>query len=404
MLAMSTPSKDCPMPTLPRLRLLNIAIIAVIVHGSAHAINGAQLGGSGIKNAAMGGAGIALPLDASAAANNPAGMAFVPTSASVGVQVFRGHSTADYVQPGNLLENRQTLPAPEGGLNVQLSSAYAVGFSIAGSGVGSDYGRPALPVPGAGTAETTLRIVEFIPAVAWRPRQDIALGMGLTIAHQQFKANGIVVPAPVSGGLVPLPEHGTKSSNGVGWRAGVLWKPTADWSIGANFKARTHMGRLDGYAQDLLEYSDGHLDIPKQYGVGVAWQPTHRLTVAADWLDIRWGDIKAMQDPNGFGWRNQRVLRLGASWALNEQWTLRLGASRNQRQIDSARTVQNFLVPSIHNHAYTAGLSWRVDSTSELNLGYELNPRTTLAGTAASAGTNLTSKVQLFMLGYQRAF
>ena len=144
--------------------------------------------------------------------------------------------------------------------------------------------------------------------------------------------------------------------------------------------------------------------MPAQYGVGIAWQPTERLTLAADWLRILWGGIKAMQDPNGFAWRDQPVLRLGAAWVLDERWTLRAGYSRNRGQIDSSRTVQNLLVPSINEEAWTAGLSWQVVPRSELNLGYELNPRATLTGTGPSAGTSLTSKVQMFLLGYQYVF
>jgi len=93
-----------------------------------------------------------------------------------------------------------------------------------------------------------------------------------------------------------------------------------------------------------------------------------------------------------------------AAWTLDERWILRAGYSRNRGQIDSSRTVQNLLVPSVHEQAYTAGLSWRVDAHSELNLGYELNPRTTLTGTGASAGTALTSKVQMLLLGYHYTF
>ena len=45
-----------------------------------------------------------------------------------------------------------------------------------------------------------------------------------------------------------------------------------------------------------------------------------------------------------------------------------------------------------------------LDGGSKLSVGYELNPRTTLAGTGSSAGTNPTSKVQIFMFGWQRRF
>jgi len=388
-----------------RLSPTTAALTALLcLPGAALAINGAQLGGNGVRNAAMGGTSIALPLDANAAANNPAGMAVVPSSATLDLQVFSGHSSADYVLPGNHLDNRQTIAAPQGGFNWQLSSSLAGGFSLSGGGSGSDYGQAALPVPGAGNAQSTLRIAEFIPAIAWKPRDGVAVGFGLTLAYQQFKADGVIVPAPVPGGLLPLQGHGTKSAAGVGWRAGVLWKPVADWTLGANYKARTPMGRLDEYDADLLAYSGGKLDIPEQYGIGVAWQATPRLTVAADWLRILWGELKVMQDPNGFGWRNQPVFRLGASWAMDERLTLRAGFSRNHGQIDGSRTVQNLLVPAIHEKAYSMGLSWALDGGNELSIGYELDPRTTLAGAGPSAGTDLTSKVQMFMLGWQRRF
>ena len=382
-----------------------VAALAVAAfHTGALAVNGALPGGNGIKNAAMGGTSIALPLDAVAAANNPAGIAFVPSSTTLGLQVFNGHSSADYLMPGNHLENRQAQPAPEGGLVWHWTDEVTFGLSMAGAGAGSDYGQPALPVPGAGTAKTTLRIAEFIPTVAWKPTPDLALGLGLTLARQQFEADGVIVPAPVPGGLLPISGHGNQTASGAGLRVGLLWKPAADWSLGVNVKSRTRMGKLDGYDRDLLAYSDGRLDVPAQYGVGVAWQATERLTVAADWLRILWGDIKAMQDPNGFAWRNQPVLRFGAAWKLDDRWTLRAGYSRNRSQIDSSRAVQNLLVPSINKEAYTTGLSWRVDPHSELNFGYELNPRTTLTGTGASTGTSLTSKVQMFLLGYHYTF
>jgi long-chain fatty acid transport protein len=402
--ATTSRSKDLPMHGRSRLRPLALTLAAAAFHAGALAVNGALPGGNGIKNAAMGGASIALPLDAVAAANNPAGIALVRSSTTFGLQVFRGHSSAEYVLPGNHLENRQTQMAPEGGLIWQLGSDLSVGVSVAGAGAGSDYGQPALPVPGAGTAKTTLRVAEFIPTVAWKPTPELALGLGLTLAWQQFNADGVIVPAPVPGGLLPLPSHGRQTATGVGLRAGVLWNPAADWSFGANLKSRARMGRLGGYDQDLLVYSEGRLDVPAQYGVGLAWRPTDRLTLAADWLRILWGEIKAMQDPNGFAWRNQPVLRFGAAWTLDERWTLRAGHSRNRRQIEPSRAVQNLLVPSIHEKAYTAGLSWRVDPHSELNLGVELNPRTTMTGTGASAGTSLTSKVQMFLLGYHHTF
>jgi long-chain fatty acid transport protein len=380
------------------------AACALALLTPAWAVNGAQPGGHGAANASMGGAAIALPLDAEAAANNPAGLAFVPTSMTVGLQVFRGKSSSQYVLPGNTLHNDATTVGPEGGVNWHPSSDWTLGLSVAFGGAGSDYKQPALPLPGAANAKTSLQVLELIPTVAWRPRQDLAIGLALNLAHERFESQGVIVPAPVPGGLFQLPAHGRQQANGVGVRAGVLWRPTPELSLGLNFKSRTRMGRLDGYDQDLLAYSGGHLDIPSEYGVGVAWQATPALTLAADWLQINWARLAVMKDPNGFRWRNQPIVRLGAAWALDDALTLRAGYSRSRRQITSDRTLQNLLVPSIHDQAFTAGVSWQLGKAGALNVGYEFNPKTTLQGSGASTGTSLTSKVQMLMASWQRGF
>jgi long-chain fatty acid transport protein len=377
--------------------------LVVVVSAPAWAVNGAQPGGNGAANAAMGGVAIALPLDAEAAANNPAGLAFVPSSMSLGLQVFRGNSSSHYLLPDNELHNRETTVGPEGGVNWHASANWTFGLSVAFGGAGSDYGQPALPVPDAPNTKASLQIIELIPTVAWRPSVDFAIGLGPNLAYERFEAQGVIVPAPVPGGLLPLPRHGQQQAYGVGMRMGILWKPTSDVSLGLNLKSRTSMGRLAGYAKDLLAYSGGHLDIPSQYGVGIAWQATPALTLAADWLKINWGDLRMMRDPNGFRWSNQPISRVGAAWVLDDAWTLRAGYSHSRRQIASQLTVENLLVPSINNRAFTAGLTHRLDRDSSLSLGYEFNPKTTLHGSGTSTGTSLTSEVQMLMVSYQHS-
>jgi long-chain fatty acid transport protein len=396
---------ETTMQTLARMRHLALPALALAVHtSSALAINGAQPGGYGVNNAAMGGASIALPLDAVAAANNPAGLGALAPSATLGLQVFRGRSSANYVMPGNALHNTQTALAPEGGFLWRQDETWAFGLSVAGSGVGSNYKQAALPVPGAEQAKTRLQVLEMVPAAAWTPRPGLTLGLGLNLAVERFDTQGAIVPAPVQGGLLPVPGHGAQTASGVGLRAGLLWQATPDWRLGLSLKSRTRMGRLSGYDQDLLSYSHGRLDVPAQFGLGAAWQAHPRVTLAADALRILWGDIQAMKDPAGFGWHNQTVLRLGAAWQLDDRWTLRAGASRNSGQIDSSRTVQNLLVPSIHRRAVTLGASWQAGPRDEVNLGVEHNPRTTLSGSGPSAGTDLTSKVQMVLLGLHHRF
>jgi long-chain fatty acid transport protein len=231
---------------------------------------------------------------------------------------------------------------------------------------------------------------------------NLALGIGLNLAYQRFEADGVIVPTP--GGPLQLPTHGTQSATGAGLRLGALWKPMPSLALGANWKSRTKMGRLGGYADDLLASADGRIDVPGQYGVGAAWQPIDRLTLAADYVRVLYRDTAVMQDPNGFYWRDQPVVRLGASWAIDDAWTLRAGLSRNRVQIEETNIAQNLLSPSINDRAYSFGATWRMDPKSEFSAGYEYNPNVSMNGTGASTGTSLSSRVQVFMLGYQRNF
>jgi len=387
------------METTPFLTV--VAACALAVPPAAWAVNGAQPGGHGAANASMGGAAIALPLDAEAAANNPAGLAVVPSSVTAGTQMFHGNSSSRYVLPGNELSNRNTTAGPEGGLNWHASSDWTVGLSMDFGGAGSDYRHPALPLPGADDAKASLAVIELLPTAAWRPGEDLSFGVSLDVAHESFEAKGVIVPAPVPGGLLALPTHGVQRADGVGARVGVLWQANPGLSFGATVKSRTRMGRLDGYDQDLLAYSGGHIDIPSEWGVGTAWQATQRLTLAADWVRINWGALALMQDPAGFHWRSQPIVRAGAAWACTDDLTLRAGYSRSRRPITSDRTTQNLLVPSINDRAVTIGASWQPGKAWTLNAGYELDPRTTLDGTGPSAGTSLTSKLQMFFVSWQ---
>lgn len=383
------------------LALAALSGTCLLASSPASAINATQPVGYGVKNAAMGGAGIALPLDAEAAANNPAGIAFLPKLSNVGIDIFTGQSSTDYFLPGNRLKNSTTTGVPTGGINWPANDRWTFGLSLDAQGVGADYKRPLLPVPGAHKAKSDLRVAEFIPTVAWKPTPELALGASLNVVYEQLEFNGVIVPAPVPGGLAPLPKHGTKSATGIGIRLGALWKFAPGWAVGANYKSVTGMSKLDGYADDLLAYSKGRLDIPAQYGMGVAWTVNDQVTVAADALQIKYGDIDAMHDPKGFAWKNLTVFRLGGSWAVNEALTLRAGIGQNNGQIQSSHLAQNVLAPSLFKRTYTAGVSWRQSPASEFNAALEFNPRRSIGGTDASTGVSLSAKAFILKFGFQ---
>lgn len=402
---MPKPSKNSRIaPT----RLVGALIASGALFASqAHAMNGAQLGGYGIKNAGMGGASIALPLDASAAVNNPAGMAFVPQSFAINVLVFNGQSTANTPAipgtpiPAQTFNDNTTVSAPEGGANWVINPTMTAGISLSASGAGVDFGKTLIPGMPAANVQASQKVAEIIPSISWKVQPNLALGMSVNFATQQLSSQGLVDTTTFQ----EIPGFGTQTANGIGARLGVHWQASPELSLGATYKFKTNMGQLGDYSKTILKYSDGKIDLPSEYGLGLAWKASPTITVAADYLRIEYGGIKVNQDPDGQGWKDQQVLRLGASWDLNPNWTLRGGVSTNTRQIESDRAAQNITSPAVSNLAITAGATFKLDKTSDLSFSLEGNPSTTLDGTGASQGYSITgNRVAVVRFGYQRSF
>jgi long-chain fatty acid transport protein len=380
--------------------------LALLV-SNAWAVNGIQLNGYGIKNAGMGGVSIAMPLDASAPVNNPAGLGFVPTSYAVNLVAFSGNTTAS-VGPAKLRDNTAVM-APEGGFAKVLNPEWTVGVTLSGAGAGSDYGAP-LPLPPGtpvlGTAQnlkSSRKIAEIAHTAAWKPRADFALGLSVIYAKQELNSQGLLLAVP-DVGMAAIPSHGTQSASGWSARIGALWNVTPELSLGTTYRSKTSMSAMSGYSQDILLFSQGKVDLPSDYGIGAAWKVTPTVTLAADWLQVYYAAVKANQDPAGPLWSDQKIFKIGAAWELNPNWTLRAGYSKNTAQIDSSRVSQNILSPAIDNSNFALGASMKLDAKSDISFSFDAAPQRTLTGTGASSGVSLQGHTQVLRLGYQSRF
>lgn len=392
------------------LRTSVITVAMALVCTQAYAVNGAQMNGFGIKNAGMGGAGIAVPLDASAPAYNPAGLGFVPESFALNLVGFQGDTKAG-VGPINFKDNT-TVGAPEGGFVKSLTPDLTLGLTLAGSGAGSDYGAklPTGPLPVVGTQENlkaSRKIAELITSIAWKPRTNLSLGLGVIYVRQDMSSQGLIQVAVVPDlgpAAVAISGHGTQSATGWSSRLGALWQATPEWSLGATYRTKTGMSSFKGYAADILAYSNGVIDLPSEYGVGASWKATPALTLAADWVKVNYSGVKANQDPMGPKWSDQRVIKLGAAWSVSPTWTLRTGYSKNNAQIDSTRVLQNLLSPAIDRAHVAFGATMKLDDKSDVSFSLDRSLRNTVTGTADSAGYVLQGNSQVIRFGYQKLF
>lgn len=386
-----------------RKKCLALAAMLAGMGLEAMATNGTYFTGNGAYSSGMGGAAIALPQDVASAVDNPAGLAELGSRAELYGVVLPVTAHSTFGSPDNQLTSRKIVVSPGFGFNYQIAPQWTFGVAVTGSGAASDYGRPVLPVPGAGNAKASLIVVNTNPTLTYKPVPNLALGASLVLGFEQLRLNGIVAPA-ADGALQAVPSHGNSNAFGVGAGVGALWAPTPTVSFGASYFTKTRFSALAGYRHDVLAASGGHLDSPPRYGIGVALRPLPHLTLALDYLRIEWAKAAGYSTASTWGYRSQNVGRIGASYDVNPQWTIRAGYSFANNNVDSEHTVANMYGPGISPRAVTLGATYALDKSNLVTAAFEYDIPTTIRGTGASLGTNIQARYQAFTIGYTRKF
>ena len=368
------------------------AALLLSVSLSAHATNGYFAHGIGIKALGQAGVGIAWSQDALAAATNPAGTALVGDRTDVGLTWFAPRRSAEIV--GNAFGPDQRFSGngdknffiPEFGYSKQLSPTIGTGVAVYGNGGmntryrDNPYGR----FGATGTAGVNLEQLFVTPSLAWKPHADHSLGIGLNVAYQRFKAQGIGLFGGFSTSPGQVSNRGNDDTLGVGVRIGWVGQLAPGVSVGATWASKVH-GRFSKYKG--LFSDGGGFDVPENFGVGVAFRPDDRWTVGADVQRINYRGINSVgnslasllqgvplgaSNGPGFGWRSVTAVKLGASYKLNSNLEVRAGYSHTQQPVPSSQTFFNILAPGVVQNHFTLGATWTLVGGDEVSgfVGY----------------------------------
>jgi len=372
-----------------RLRLSALAITGLLPLLSlpAHATNGYFQHGIGIKAQGLAGVGIALPQDALAGATNPAGIAAVGHRADVGLTLFAPRRSASLT--GNAFgpdesfsgDGKKTFAIPEFGYVRPINAQTSVGLAVYGNGgMNTDYAQsPYSRFAGPGEAGINLEQLFISPSVAYKVNDTHTVGAALTVAHQRFKAKGIGFFGGFSAFPGNVSDQGIDRTTGAGIRLGWTGQITPELRLGATWASKIN-GRFDRYKG--LFADGGGFDVPENFGVGLAWQASRALTLAADVQHIRYSKVGSVGNSSasvfagqplgsaggpGFGWRDQTVLKLGAQYQVNEKLTLRGGVSVADQVIPPSQTFFNILAPGTVQTHLTLGATWKLAGGGELS-------------------------------------
>jgi long-chain fatty acid transport protein len=387
-----------------KLNRIAVSLMAAGIMASplAHATNGYFPIGYGVKNEAMGGASIALPLDSIAAANNPAGMVMVGDHVDFALTWFKPNRSAEIT--GNICgascsldgsydgNGRSNFFIPDFGYNKMINADTSLGVSVFGNGgMNTQYNTNPFAAFGAsGNLGINLSQLFIAPTWSMKINPTNAVGVSLNLAYQMFSATGL--GGPMIPGLSSDPtaftDMGTDTSTGYGFRLGWTGQVTPTVTLGATYQSKTKMGKFDMYKGLFAE--QGGFDIPEKYGVGIAVKPMPETTVAFDVERINYSKVASVGNPftavppsfggtgpyfgasdgPGFGWQNINAYKLGVSHAYSSAFTLRAGYDHCDQPIPNSQTLLNILAPGVVQDHLTLGGTWTLADKSEISVAY----------------------------------
>jgi long-chain fatty acid transport protein len=405
-----------------KLKIVAAALIAGgLIAPVAHATDGYLPIGYGIKNEAMGGASIALPLDAVAAANNPAGMVWVGDNTEVGLTLFKptrstqlgggvclaglqqiqcgpGHAPfSDGTYDGN---GRSNFLIPQFGYNRMITADTSLGVSVFGNGgMNTQYNNS----PFGTVAGINLEQLFVSPTWAMKVNDNNAIGVSLNLAYQMFSATGLNGFDNHGFSLYPgsVTNNGTDTSTGYGVRVGWTGQVTPKVTLGATYQTKTKMGDFSKYSG--LFQSQGNFDIPANYGVGIAVKATPATTAAFDIERVDYAGVQTINNsswllfqnqiplgsPNGpgFGWQSINIYKAGVSYDYDPALTLRAGFNHCDQPIPDKEAFLNMLAPGVVQDHLTLGATWKLANKSEVSLAYIHAFKKTVTGPTPAGGT-----------------
>lgn len=374
--------KESPFPIRP------LSLVAVLLSPAlALATNGYFSAGFGAKSQGVAGVGIALPQDALAAATNPAGTALVGDRLDLGLTMIVPRRGAEIV--GNAFgadarysgDDKKNFFIPDLSYTRRVTPDTSVGLAVYGNGgMNTDYAsNPYARFGASGPAGVNLEQLFISPSVAHRINDAHTVGVALNVAYQRVWAKGIGLFGGFSSAPANVSDQGTDSTAGVGLRLGWIGKLAPGVTLGATWASRIH-GRFDKYKG--LFADGGGFDIPENYGVGLAFEATPSLTLAADVQNIRYSQVGSIGNSvaslfagqplgvangAGFGWKDMRVLKLGFVHQTRPDLTLRGGVSFASQPVPSGETFLNILAPGVVRNHLTFGATWALPGGGELS-------------------------------------
>jgi len=210
-----------------------------------------------------------------------------------------------------------------------------------------------------------------------------------------------------------------------GWAGnlGFVWQATPQLSIGGVYHAKTSLDDMEGdgrmnmqvvmNGQTMPMTINGRLRVvdfqwPETWGLGLAYQASPQLMIAADYKRINWsktmkdfrmaftaqGNAGMLAGVNGTqmdavlrqNWDDQDVFMIGAAYRLDARLTLRAGLNLASNPVPS-RYMHPLFPATIKNHV-TLGAGYAFNPASSIDFSLAITPRVTVTNDVMGVTTS----------------
>lgn len=356
-----------------------LAAVGLVAPSLAMATNGMVMEGYGPIAAGMGGAAMAYDNGTAALANNPATLGLMAEGSRLDVMLgFVGPDLETSMGMGKSEADAFYMPAI-GYVKKRGNLVYGAGIYGQG-GMGTEYANGDMAQVGVG------RVI-FPLAYSVSPRFNIGGSVDVVWAGMDLVAD--------------LNADGTKDIDfkdgsdftgaakgySVAAKLGFTYRLNDALTVGGVYQTAANLPDLKDD-----DYKVTGFDMPAMLGLGLAWQASERLMVAADVKDVMWGNsmntVTIYQNgmvvaPFQQDWDDQIVLSLGLAYRFSDAFTGRVGFNHGKNPIPDA--FVNYLWPAIMEDHYTAGFGYAFDKQSALNFGLSYVPEVSV-----TAGSGMT--------------
>lgn len=390
-----------------RALFATLPLAALTAAISAHASEGIELIGAGVRQKALGGADLADPTDPMSMAANPAGIVGLQKEYQFGIGLlsanrgYEAYGPVSVVAPGSVRSGRPIFPIPNsgsvhpidadsawgevsytyGGVNTAYSMGHYKPNVFAPAAAGGGLIAPSAGGPfGGGFAGVDLE-QEFFSLVYARRFGPVQIGFAPTLAGQAINIQGLKTLAPYSSDPFHLSDNGYDYAFGGGFRVGALYEPIKGLRLAVAGATPMFMTSFGKYAGAIANH--GKFDLPADVSAGVAYDVTPDVTVMVAWKHIFYSGVASQSNPSfpilpgslgsfggpGFGWRDVDGESFGVEWRLSKQWALRAGYQHSSSLFGPQDVTINVLSPATPNHHITGGFKYQITKNSSIDVG-----------------------------------